>query len=162
MADDPADRLTVSGAIGVRYGAVDGQARAGLNANDDQLNIRTKYRTRDMRFGVELCDSRVFGDDAGTPVTAGEVNALEPVQTYVAADILTPFGKGAKLTVTAGRMMRLGGVMAFRNALVNRQRSVRSLRPLGWEALDIGRRLPGRKGQEYADCIGRPNRLRWG
>ncbi|MBZ9648482.1 alginate export family protein [Sphingobium sp. 3R8] len=109
MADDPADGLTVSGAIRVRYEAIDGQARAGFNASDDLLNIRTnilvEYRTGDVRFGVELYDSRVFGDDAGTPVTVGEVNALEPVQAYIAADILAPFGKGSKLTLTAGRMM---------------------------------------------------------
>jgi hypothetical protein len=109
IADDPADGLTVSGAIRVRYEAIDGQARAGFNASDDLLNIRTnilaEYKTGDVRFGVELYDSRVFGDDAGTPVTVGEVNALEPVQAYVAADILAPFGKGSKLTLTAGRMM---------------------------------------------------------
>ena len=109
MADDPADGLTVSGAIRVRYEAIDGQARAGFNASDDLLNVRTnilaEYKTGDVRLGVELYDSRVFGDDAGTPVTVGEVNALEPVQAYVAADILAPFGKGSKLTLTAGRMM---------------------------------------------------------
>jgi hypothetical protein len=109
MADDAPDGLTMSGAIRVRYEAIDGQARTGFNASDDLLNIRTnilaEYRTGDLRFGVELYDSRVFGDDAGTPVTVGEVNALEPVQAYVAADILAPFGKGSKLTLTAGRMM---------------------------------------------------------
>lgn len=109
MADDAPDGLTVSGAIRVRYEAIEGQARTGFNASDDLLNVRTnilaEYRTGDVRLGVELYDSRVFGDDAGTPVTVGEVNALEPVQAYVAADILVPFGKGSKLTLTAGRMM---------------------------------------------------------
>ena len=109
MANDAPDGLTVSGAIRVRYEAIEGQARTGFNESDDLLNIRTnilaEYRTGDVRLGVELYDSRVFGDDAGTPVTVGEVNALEPVQAYVAADILAPFGKGSKLTLTAGRMM---------------------------------------------------------
>lgn len=104
-----ADGLTVSGAVRVRYEAIDGQARAGFNKSDDLLNIRTnvlaEYRTGDVRFGVELYDSRVFGDNAGTPVSVGEVNALEPVQAYIAGDILQPFGKGSKLTFTAGRMM---------------------------------------------------------
>jgi hypothetical protein len=109
MADDAPDGLTVNGAIRVRYEAIDGQARAGFNASDGLLNVRTnilaEYSTGDVRFGVEIYDSRVFGDDAGTPVTVGEVNALEPVQAYIAADILAPFGQGSKLTLTAGRMM---------------------------------------------------------
>ncbi|MDI1296898.1 MAG: alginate export family protein [bacterium] len=109
MAADEAAGFTVRGAVRLRYEAIDGQARLGFNKSDDLVNIRTnilaEYRTGDVRFGVEIYDSRVFGDDAGTPVTTGEINALEPVQAYIAADMLAPFGKGSMLTLTAGRMM---------------------------------------------------------
>ena len=57
MADDAPDGLTVSGAIRVRYEAIDGQARTGFNGSDDLLNIRTnilaEYRTGDVRLGVD-------------------------------------------------------------------------------------------------------------
>ena len=42
MADDAPDGLTVSGAIRVRYEAIDGQARTGFNGSDDLLNIPRK------------------------------------------------------------------------------------------------------------------------
>jgi hypothetical protein len=103
------DGLKLSGAVRLRYEAIDGQARVGFNRSDALLNTRTnimaQYRTGAILFAVEIYDSRIWGDDAGTPVTTAEVNAIEPVQAYVAADILAPLGKGSKLTVTAGRMM---------------------------------------------------------
>ncbi len=69
-----------------------------------RTNLLAEYRHQAVRIGGELFDSRVWGNDAGTPVTTNEVNALEPVQAYIAADFDGAFGKGSKLTVTAGRM----------------------------------------------------------
>ncbi|MDP5280081.1 alginate export family protein [Sphingomonas sp. DG1-23] len=107
-AQDVAEGLSVMGSMRLRYEAIDGQARAGFNESDALVNLRTailaEYRTRDVRLGVELYDSRVWADRTGTPVTTNEVNALEPVQVYVAGDIDGAFGKGTKLTLTAGRM----------------------------------------------------------
>jgi hypothetical protein len=107
-AQDVAEGLTVMGSMRLRYEAIAGQARAGFNESDALVNLRTailaEYRTRDVRIGVELYDSRVWGDRTGTPVTTNEVNALEPVQAYVAGDIDGAFGAGTKLTLTAGRM----------------------------------------------------------
>ncbi|MDV3455823.1 alginate export family protein [Sphingomonas sp. HF-S4] len=107
-AQDVAEGLSVTGSMRLRYEAIDGQARAGFNESDELVNLRTailaEYRTRTVRLGVELYDSRVWGDRAETPVTTNEVNALEPIQAYVAGDIDGAFGKGTKLTLTAGRM----------------------------------------------------------
>lgn len=105
---ETSDGLSVSGSMRLRYEAIDGQARAGFDTKDGLLNLRTnilaEYRHGDVRIGTELFDSRVWGDDPGTPVTTGEVNALEPVQAYIAADFDGALGRGSKLTLTAGRM----------------------------------------------------------
>jgi hypothetical protein len=115
--------LSISGSVRLRYEAIDGQARAGFNASDDLLNLRTRlavdYDAGGIRFGGEVFDSRVYGDDQGTPVSTGEVNTLEIVQAFVAAD-LTGAG-GARATVQAGRFMlnvgsrRLVAADDFRN-----------------------------------------------
>jgi hypothetical protein len=101
----PAFRL--SGSTRLRYEAIGGQARAGFDSRDDLASIRTQilaeYDAKPLRFGAELYDSRAFGADPGTPLTTGEVNALELVQAYVAADIGAPPGKGTRLSLMAGR-----------------------------------------------------------
>lgn len=55
------------------------------------MNIRTivtaEYRAGRLRLGAELGDSRVFGGDAGTPITTGEVNSLELEQAYVGYEV---------------------------------------------------------------------------
>jgi hypothetical protein len=108
IAAAPADGFSFSGAVRLRYEAIDGQLRPGFNHSDDLVNLRTnllaEYRSGNTRFVAELYDSRVWGDDAGTPVTTGEVNALEPVQVFVAQDLPDLFGKGTKLSLAAGRM----------------------------------------------------------
>jgi len=108
LAQEKPDGLSVNGAVRVRLETIDGQARAGFNQADTLLNTRTnilaEYKADTVRIGVELFDSRVWGGDAGTPITTNEVNALEPVQAYVAADFDGAFGKGTKLSLTAGRM----------------------------------------------------------
>lgn len=101
--------LSISGAMRLRYEAIDGQPRVGFNRQDDLLNLRTnvlaRYRKADIEVAVELYDSRVWGDRVGTPVSTNEVNAFEPVQAYVAGTFQDPLGIGSKITVTAGRMM---------------------------------------------------------
>lgn len=108
IAQEKPDGLSVPGAIRVRLETIDGQARAGFNQADTLLNTRTnilaEYKANTVRIGVELFDSRVWGGNAGTPITANQVNALEPVQAYVAADFADAFGKGTKLSLTTGRM----------------------------------------------------------
>jgi hypothetical protein len=108
-AQEKVDGLSVSGAMRLRYEAIDGQARVGFNKSDDLFNLRTnvlaQYRSVDFEAAVEIYDSRVWGDRTRTPVSTNEVNALEPVQAYVAATFQDPIGAGSKLTLTAGRMM---------------------------------------------------------
>ena len=107
-AQKSADGLTVSGSVRLRYETIDGQARAGFDRDDALFNIRSQvlaeYHAEGLRIGAELFDSRVYGADPGTPLSTNEVNALELVQAYVAGDIGEPFGKGSRLSLTAGRM----------------------------------------------------------
>lgn len=101
------DGLSLSGNSRIRYETIDGQPRTGFNESDDLLNIRTilaaEYRSGQLRLGAELYDSRVYGGDAGTPITTGEVNTLELVQAYIGYEMPGAFGPGSKLGVQAGR-----------------------------------------------------------
>jgi hypothetical protein len=101
------DGLTLNSNTRLRYETIQGQPRTGFNESDDLFNIRTiisgEYRTGELRLGAELYDSRVYGGNAGTPVTTGEVNTLELVQAYVGYDAADAFGAGTKLGLQAGR-----------------------------------------------------------
>ncbi len=101
------DGLTVTGSVRLRYETITGQARSGSNTSDQLLNLRTilgtEYRTGELRIGAELYDSRVYGDDPGTPVTTNEVNTAELVQAYVAYEQPSAFGPGTSMAVQAGR-----------------------------------------------------------
>lgn len=101
------DGLTLSGNTRIRYETIDGQPRSGFNESDDLLNIRTiltgEYRSGPLRLGAELYDSRVYGGDAGTPVTTNEVNTIELVQAYIGYDMPDAFGTGTKFGLQAGR-----------------------------------------------------------
>lgn len=107
--DSTQNPLSLSGSVRLRYETIDGQPRIGLNNSDDLFNIRTiltaEYDADPVRFGAEIYDSRVTGFDAGTPVTTNEVNTLELVQAFVATTIDTPFGKGSKIDLQAGRFL---------------------------------------------------------
>lgn len=101
--------LTLGGEVRLRYETIDGQARVGFDSRDTLYSMRTRlqadYDAGGLRFGAELFDSRAYGADPGTPLTTGEVNALELVQAHVSGDIDEPLGHGSRLTLTAGRMM---------------------------------------------------------
>ena len=101
------DGLTLSANTRLRYETIEGQPRTGFNESDDLFNIRTivtgEYRTGRLRLGAELYDSRVYGGDAGTPITTGEVNTLELVQAYIGYEVPDAFGPGTKLGLQAGR-----------------------------------------------------------
>ena len=101
------DGISLSGSTRLRYEVIGGQPRAGFNESDDLVSIRTivsaEYRTGSLRFGAELYDSRVYGGDAGTPITTGEVNTLELVQAYLGYDAPGAFGADTKLGLQAGR-----------------------------------------------------------
>lgn len=105
---DPAS-LRLSGSVRLRYEALGGQARAGLGASDELVSVRTTlaadYDAGPIRIGAELYDSRAYGAEPGSAIGTGEVNALELVQAYVAADLDERFGHGSKATLRAGRFL---------------------------------------------------------
>ncbi|MDF0486581.1 alginate export family protein [Sphingomonas sp. H39-1-10] len=96
--------LDLSGTMRLRYEAIANQPRAGFGRDDDLVNLRTtllaKYQTGPFTIGAELWDSRVYGEDAATPVTTGEVNAFELVQAWVGARATIG---STKLSAQAGR-----------------------------------------------------------
>lgn len=99
--------LKVSGSIRLRYEAIDGQARAGFNAADDLINVRTRlaaeYDAGAWKVGGELSDSRAYLQDRKTPISTNEVDTFEPAQLYIIGN----FGGGGKAapktSVEAGR-----------------------------------------------------------
>lgn len=107
----PADEkaLVLSGTTRLRYEVIDGQARAGFNEDDALLNLRTTasaaYDTGPVRLVAELWDSRVYGANRRTPVSTGEVNALELVQAYAEARLNGVGGAGTTAVVQAGRFL---------------------------------------------------------
>lgn len=108
-AADAPSPFDLSGSVRLRYEAIDGQARTGFDSRDALVNIRTQimavFDADSFEIGAELYDSRVYGDDRGTPLSTNEVNAFELVQAYVAADIANPLGRGTKLSLMAGRFI---------------------------------------------------------
>ncbi len=105
--------LSLTGTTRLRIEAIDGQARAGFDKADELINLRTtlmaRYRDGPIRFVAELWDSRVYGDDQGTPISTGEVNALELVQAFAEVGAGSFAGAGSSATIAAGRFaMNLG------------------------------------------------------
>jgi hypothetical protein len=105
----PAEGFSLSGTSRLRYEAIEGQARTGYNTSDDLVNLRTtllaEYREGPIRLAAELWDSRVYGGNARSPITTGEVNPVELVQAFVEARAAAPFGAGSTATVQAGRFL---------------------------------------------------------
>lgn len=95
------------GSMRLRYETVSGQVRPGFNPSDELVDLRTivtaTYKSGPFRAGAEVYDSRAWLANAHTPVSTNEVNALEPVQAWVAVDIAHPFGKGTTLALQGGR-----------------------------------------------------------
>lgn len=105
VADDGIVKLDISGSVRIRQEAISGQLRSGFNADDTLTSLRTRlyarYGSETLYAEGELYDSRVYGDNPGTPVTTGEVNAAELVQaslTYKAN-----LSEGVPLRLQAGR-----------------------------------------------------------
>lgn len=103
------DNLKVNGSTRVRFEALDGQARPGFDSASELVSLRTtlfaEYNFNPIRIGGEIRDARVYDSGPGTPVTTSEVNAVEPVQAYIAADLGGVLGKGSTTSLQAGRMI---------------------------------------------------------
>jgi len=106
-ADSAPDGLIIAGSVRLRYEAIDAQPRAGFNASDELVNLRTQlkasWKTGDVQFVAEMYDSRAWGANAGTPLSTGEVNTFEPVQAYLQADLGSALGRGTATKLQAGR-----------------------------------------------------------
>lgn len=104
---DAPSNLKLEGAVRARYEALSGQVRPGFDSSDELLNFRTnvliEYKTGMFRIGGEVFDSRAYLGDNGSAVSNNEVNALEIVQAYVAADFANVFGTDAAASMQAGR-----------------------------------------------------------
>ena len=103
------DGLQVTGSMRLRYETIGGEVRPGFNASDQLIDLRTiltaTYKTGPIRIGAEMYDSRSWLANSGTPLSTNEVNTVEPVQAWIAADIAQPFGPGTSLTLQGGRML---------------------------------------------------------
>ena len=116
--------LTLSGSSRMRYETLEGQPRAGLNATDEQLALRTiitaQVDLQAIKVNAEVHDSRAWLTKPGGAVSANEVNAFELVQANIAGDVT--LNGGAKLSLQLGRMTlglgsrRLVAADDYRNA----------------------------------------------
>jgi hypothetical protein len=107
---DEGSPLTISGSTRIRYEALHGQARTGFAQDDDIVNMRTSivvdYKLDpNWRLGVEIMDSRVYGQDRQSSINASDVNTIEPAQAYIAGSFQNVLAAGDKLAVQAGRML---------------------------------------------------------
>ncbi|MEO8375047.1 MAG: alginate export family protein [Sphingomonas bacterium] len=100
-------KLTLEATIRVRGEAVDNQFRPGVVDSDAALFLRSnlfgEYSIGPVRIGAEVQDSRVYFERRHGSIGTNEVNALEPIQAYVAVNF-TP-----RATLQLGRFtMDLG------------------------------------------------------
>ena len=128
-------RLTVHGQLRARVEALDGQFRPGAAGSDAvlllQTDIAAEYRGAGWRIGGELVDARGYFELRNSSISTKEVNAIEPVQAYIGADL----AKG--LSATAGRFtLALGnGRLVARNNFRNTTNAFTGAR-LDWKRDD--------------------------
>lgn len=100
------DWLRLRGETRVRYETLEGQFRAGGSGGDQALAFRSLLLAEidpgPVAAGIEFQDSRVYLDDAGTPLTTSIVNPLDVLQAYVRFDLDGVLGQG-KAGLTLGR-----------------------------------------------------------
>ena len=113
-AEETPDGFTLSGDSRLLVEAYDNGFRAGGPESDQVAYLRTQiyatWKRGDVEIGAELLDGRAYGDDLATPITSNEVNALEPVQAYVAVKVADQW------RVVAGRQIfDLGSKRLFAN-----------------------------------------------
>ncbi|HET9395404.1 MAG TPA: alginate export family protein [Nitrospiraceae bacterium] len=101
------DWLSVSGSQRTRYEILDGQFRAGRAGGDQMLAFRTTLRleARFTPFSIvgELMDSRQALADSNTPIDTTMVNAVEPLQGYVAIPLSGAFVDEGRSELRIGR-----------------------------------------------------------
>lgn len=98
----------ISGNVRLRFEAISGQARAGVRPDETSLQLRAlilaSYRRDRLTLAAELIDSRAFDVPDRTAISTNEVNALEPLQAWIAYDVGDPAASRWSGRITAGRM----------------------------------------------------------
>ncbi len=100
-------QLELQGAHRTHYEFLANQFRPGRTGDEDIFNFRTSVRATVTKGGfsavAEIEDSRAYGFEDQRNITPGQVNALEPLQYYLAYEFDASFVLGAKAGVRAGR-----------------------------------------------------------
>lgn len=91
-----------------RYENLWNQFRTGVPGNDKALSLRTTLAL-ELRFdtvfaGAEFVDSRMFLADDNSPLDTTLINPIEPLQSYVGAEIQDLFAKGEAFQFQVGRL----------------------------------------------------------
>ena len=106
--DAPGDGFHLSAATRARYETIDNTPRTGFSPAETWWSFRTNlaasWQSGPIRLAAEMTDSRVYGAKPGSVLTSSDVNAFEPTQAYIAADLGAALGRGSTLKLTTGRM----------------------------------------------------------
>ncbi|GAB5352497.1 alginate export family protein [Qipengyuania sp. 483] len=92
-ADDTeqGDGFSIEGSVRARVERIENEFRPGKLPDETIWSSRTlvkaEYASGPVRFVGELQDARAYGIDPGSTAGISTVNALEPIQAYVAADL---------------------------------------------------------------------------
>lgn len=105
-----APAVSVTGSYRLRYESLTNSFRANTPGSDQGLSARlllsAKASSGPWRSEVELLDSRIWLDDASSPLGTDDVNTLEPLQAWIGREDVVG---GGKLAWKAGRFtMDLG------------------------------------------------------
>lgn len=99
--------VSISGETRLRYESLQGQFRAGRTGGDQGFYARTlvlaEVPAGPLTLGAELQDSRAYGTDAGSPLTASLVNPADLLQAYVRFATPDPFDAKGEAELKLGR-----------------------------------------------------------
>ena len=119
--------LSLSGEHRARYETLDEQFRAGDHGDDQILvfrtNILAQVTWKQWEFGFELLDARQAHADDSTKISAGDVNPLDVLQTYIQWKGMPPLSNSVEHNVRVGRFTldvgsrRFVARNKFRNAI---------------------------------------------
>jgi hypothetical protein len=107
-AADAPSRFDFSVVQRSRYESLANVFRPNLSSHDDGLALQTSFnfdvRLDKVQIFAEIMDSRMELNDAGSFVNGTVVNALEPLQAYLAWRFRDAFQDGSESTLRVGRM----------------------------------------------------------
>jgi alginate export protein len=107
-AADAPDRFEFSGVQRSRYESLDNVFRPNLSPSDHALALQTSLnfdvRLDKVQIFAEIMDSRMELNDEGSFVNGTVVNALEPIQAYLAWRFDDALQDGSESVLRVGRM----------------------------------------------------------